>query len=205
MAPTEGRPKSRISWLLRQLSGTWPDLRIEVWYPYVRESTPATLEQARAKPEDLLCQADVKRDPRSFTVTLSRHMGQKRGRAEGSFVRETREQTVTFYRDLVQNMKAWQARPPQIRTEAPDVDDSDPPSPPDLLPLTPADRMLPRLTGEASNGETAEKFASIPSGGSLIQDSIQGSVLSKIDPTEPDPTPATTGNPTVPEPLWATS
>lgn len=40
MAPTEGRPKSRIGWLLRQLPETWPDLRIEVWYPYVRESTP---------------------------------------------------------------------------------------------------------------------------------------------------------------------
>ena len=110
MAPTEGRPKSRIGWLLCQLPETWPDSHIEVWYPYVRKSTPSTLEQARTKPEDLLCQADVKRDPRSFTVTLSRPMGQKRGRAEGSFVRETREQTVTFYRDLVQNMKAWQAR-----------------------------------------------------------------------------------------------
>src|ERR1700728_1102057 len=206
MAPTEGRPKSRIGWLLRQLPETWPDLRIEVWYPYVRESTPATLEQARAKPEDLLCQADVKRDPRSFTVTLSRPMGQKRGRAEGSFVRETREQTVTFYRDLVQNMKAWQARPPQIRTEVPDVDDSDPPSPPDLLPLTPADRMLPRLTGgDASDGDTADRFATRPSEETPLQGSIQGSVLSKTDPADPDPTPATTGNPTLPDPPWATS
>ncbi len=133
-------------------------------------------------------------------------MGQKRGRAEGSFVRETREQTVTFYRDLVQNMKAWQARPPQIRTEVPDVDDSDPPSPPDLLPLTPADRMLPRLTGGgASDGDTADRFATRPSEETPLQGSIQGSVLSKTDPAEPDITPATTGNPTVPDPPWATS
>ncbi len=206
MAPTEGRPKSRISWLLRQLSEAWPDLRIEVWYPYVRESTAATLEQARSQSEDLLCQADVKRDPRSFTVTLSRPMGQKRGRAEGSFVRETREQTVTFYRDLVQNLKAWQVRPPQIRVEAPDVDDSDPPSPPDLLPLTPADRMLPRLTsGDASNGDAADRFVTSPAEASRPQGSIQGSVLSETDPAEPDETPTTTGNPTQPHPPSATS
>ena len=89
MAPTEGRPKSRIRWLLRQLPEAWSDLRVEVWYPYVRESAAATLEQALVRPESLLCQADAKRDPRSFTVTLSRPMGQKRGRDEGSFVRQT--------------------------------------------------------------------------------------------------------------------
>ena len=32
-------------------------------------------------------------------------MGQKRGRSEGSFVRETSAQTVTFYRDFVQNLR----------------------------------------------------------------------------------------------------
>jgi hypothetical protein len=45
-------------------------------------------------------------------------MGQKRGKAEGSFVRETRAQTFDFYRDLVQNLKPWQARAPKLH-EAP--------------------------------------------------------------------------------------
>jgi len=44
-------------------------------------------------------------------------MGQKRGRAEGSFVRETSAQAVEFYRDLVQNLKPWQAPAPKLRTE----------------------------------------------------------------------------------------
>ena len=44
-------------------------------------------------------------------------MGQKRGKAEGSFVRETRAQTFDFYRDLVQNIKPWQARAPKLREE----------------------------------------------------------------------------------------
>ena len=69
-------------------------------------------------------------------------MGQKRGRAEGSFVRETRTQAVSFYRDLVQNLKAWQAPAPQLRPQ-PQLAATPPISPPDLLPLLPADHMLP--------------------------------------------------------------
>jgi hypothetical protein len=44
-------------------------------------------------------------------------MGQKRGRAEGSFVREASAQTVTFYRDFVQNLKGWYAPAPKLHTE----------------------------------------------------------------------------------------
>jgi hypothetical protein len=146
-APQEGRSKSRINWLLRQLGDASPDLRVEVWYPHARESVATTLQHAREQPESLLCPADHKRQPRSFELTLTRPMGQKRGRAEGSFVRETRAQTVAFYRDLVQNLKAWQAPAPQLRPQPPLID-SPPISPPDLLPLLPADHMLPRPTVE---------------------------------------------------------
>ena len=47
-------------------------------------------------------------------------MGQKRGRDEGSFVRETGVQTVAFYRDIVQNLKAWYAAAPKLRAESDD-------------------------------------------------------------------------------------
>ncbi len=205
-APSEGRPKSRISWLLRQLTEAWPDLRVEVWYPHARETVAATLEQARERPEILFSPADTTREPRSFVLTLSRPMGQKRGRDEGSFVRETREQSVMFYRDLVQNLKAWQARPPQIRPEPTVADSSDPPSPPDLLPLTPADHMLPApANGDARGDDAADGLVPESPPMSPFQGSIQGSVLSKTDPAEPEPTPTTTGNPTVPDPPWATS
>lgn len=84
-------------------------------------------------------------------------MGQKRGRAEGSFVRETRAQAVTFYRDLVQNLKAWQVRPPQIRTE-PDPPASAPASPLDTLPLLPKDI----LQSGTSNDDMPDFSAVIP-------------------------------------------
>lgn len=204
-APTEGRPKSRINWLLRQLAEAWPDMRIEVWYPHARDSVAATLEQVRAQPDILLSPADVKRDPRSFTLTLSRPMGQKRGRAEGSFVRETRAQTVTFYRDLVQNLKAWQARPPQIRVE-PDPPESPPLSPPDILPLQPKDIVPPSTSnGDIADFGAAHLVAANEDQPSQMEGSVQGSVLTETDPGQPEATPATTDNPIQPDPPWATS
>jgi hypothetical protein len=44
-------------------------------------------------------------------------MGLKRGKAKGSFVHDTRVQAFEFYRELVQNLKGWQAKPPKLRDE----------------------------------------------------------------------------------------
>jgi len=52
-------------------------------------------------------------------------MGQKRGRDEGSFVRETAAQTIGFYRDIVQNLKAWQAPAPKLRADLDDAGSAD--------------------------------------------------------------------------------
>jgi hypothetical protein len=153
-APTEGRPKSRINWLIRQLPEAWPDLRVEVWYPHARDSVAATLEQARNDPGGMLCSSDAKRDPRSFTLALTRPLGQKRGRTEGSFVRETRAQAVTFYRALVQDLKPWQARPPQIRSET-ETSKSATSSPPDALPL-----MLHDVDGRGTRNGDMRDFIS---------------------------------------------
>jgi len=144
-APREGRVTSRINWLLRQLGEAPNDLRVEVAYPNARETTSAMLSQALEEPARLLYPADPKREPRSFNLTLVRPMGSKRGKAEGSFVRETRAQTFDFYGDLVQNLKLWQARPPKLRETPEDVGDSPQPDPP---PFSAQDE---REVGEASD------------------------------------------------------
>lgn len=118
-APREGRPKSRISWLLRQLNDAPADLTIEANYPYAARSVPASLTKAREDPGCLLYAPDPKREARSFQLTSTHAMGSKRGRAEGSFVRETSRQTVAFYRDLVQNLKPWQPRAPKLHESEP--------------------------------------------------------------------------------------
>jgi hypothetical protein len=130
-APREGRAKPRVNWLLRQLVDAPDDLRVEAAFPNARETTSVLLGDAREEPEKLFYPADPKREPRSFTITLARAMGQKRGKAEGSFVRETRAQTFDMYGDIVQSLKSWQARPPKLRESEPDeVPDAPSPEPP---------------------------------------------------------------------------
>lgn len=130
-APREGRATSRINWLLRQLGEASDDLRVEVAYPNARETRSCLLSQVRSEPECLLYPPDTKREPRGFILTLGRPLGSKRGKAEGSFVRETRAQTFDFYRDLVQNLKLWRARPPKLRNTptSEDVPDTAQPDP----------------------------------------------------------------------------
>jgi hypothetical protein len=130
-APRESRAKSRVNWLLKQLADAPDDLRIEAAFPNARETTSVLLGDAREAPEKLLYPADPKREPRSFTITLARAMGQKRGKDEGSFVRETRAQTFDMYGNIVQRLKAWQARPPRLRESGSDaVPDAPSPEPP---------------------------------------------------------------------------
>jgi hypothetical protein len=116
-APAEGRARARVNWLLRQLGDAPDDLRIEAAYPNARETTGALLGQVREDPDCLRYPAEPRREARGFTITLSRPMGKKRGKAEGSFVRETRTQTYSFYRDLIQNLKPWQPKAPKLREE----------------------------------------------------------------------------------------
>jgi hypothetical protein len=116
-APREGRLKARFSWLLKQLADAPDDIRVEAAFPNARVTTAASLGSVRDDAAVLFYPPDRKRDPRAFVVARSRPMGQKRGRAEGSFVRETSAQAVEFYRDLVQNLKPWHAPAPKLRTE----------------------------------------------------------------------------------------
>jgi hypothetical protein len=125
-APREGRAKPRINWLLRQMAEAPGDLQIEAAFPNARQTTAALLSAVREDPDVLLYSADPKREPKAFTITLARPMGQKRGKTEGSFVRETRAQTFDFYRDIVQHLKAWQPRAPKLRGK----DDQDVPATP---------------------------------------------------------------------------
>jgi hypothetical protein len=132
-APREGRPKTRINWMLRQLRNAPDDLRLDVSFAGARETTSLLLGEAREAPERLLSSTDPRRDPRAFQLALTRRMGTKRGKEEGSFVRETRRQGIDFYRDLVQDLRPWQASAPKLPPEAleeAEADEAPQPEPP---------------------------------------------------------------------------
>lgn len=121
-APREGRQKARFRWLIKQLADAPDDVRVEAAFPNARVTTAAALGSVREDPAVLFYPPDPRREPRAFAVARSRPMGQKRGRAEGSFVRETSAQAVEFYRDLVQNLKPWHAPAPKLHTEPESTD-----------------------------------------------------------------------------------
>jgi hypothetical protein len=113
-APKEGRPLTRINWMLRQLSKAPKDLRVEVQFARTKETTALLLADALDDPKALLSPSDLKREPRSFSLSLARPLGTKRGKGERSFVLETRRQVVGFYGGLVENLRDWQAKAPKL-------------------------------------------------------------------------------------------
>jgi len=99
------RPKARVNWILRQLKDAPDDLRLEVRFAQLRESRSELLGDCRDDPDCLLLQSNPKREPRSFLLARTQVMGRKAGRGDGSFVAETRKQAMSFYRDLVQELR----------------------------------------------------------------------------------------------------
>jgi hypothetical protein len=130
-APRDGRAKTRISWLLRQLRDAPPRVRVDASFPMVKETTSAMLTDAVKDPEILLWSRDPKREPRSFTVALSREMGIKRGKGQGSFVAESKQQVIDFYRLVVQSLKPWSAGAPKLPTPPEDAAVLASPTPPE--------------------------------------------------------------------------
>jgi len=115
-APGEGRAKTRVNWLLRQLKDAPRDLRITARFPRTRTTTSLLLEAAVANPADLLLSDDRKREPSAFDIALMRNMGSKKGKDKGSFVAETMEQVILFYGEVLQDIQGW-TRPPARLTE----------------------------------------------------------------------------------------
>ena len=148
-APRVGKPKTRINWLLRQVADAPDNLRIEVHYPNAKESTSSTVKEARANPNRLLYPADIKREPHSFRVAITKELGGKRGRGPGSFVLEAKLQTTDFYRLIVQNLRLWMPTPPKLPA-APSPSIAPVETSPEPPPFTGPEREFGELTEPAS-------------------------------------------------------
>ncbi len=123
-APKEGRAKTRMNWILRQLKDTPSDLRIEVHYPRTRSTTSDMVDIARQRPEVLLLPDDTRREPSGFTIALTRDMGSKRGKTRGSFADETMRQTLDFYGDALQKVNKWTPPAPKLKKVEPESQES---------------------------------------------------------------------------------
>lgn len=127
-APREGRPQTRVNWLVRQLKEAPETTRVDAFVAHSRGvSMSELLREVRADP-GLLVDAQ-KRDLRSFRLTLSGPLGSKRGQGRGSFVGSVLDLVDTFYASTVQSLKAWSPPPPKLRPTPPQpADDEVPPA-----------------------------------------------------------------------------
>ncbi|MEJ7650074.1 MAG: TerD family protein [Nakamurella sp.] len=118
-APRDGRPLTRINWLLRQIPEARDALRVEALLTGGRGlSTAELLGSVRKKPE-LLVPADG-RDIRAFRLTLELPMGTKRNSGTGGVIRSVHQATTYLYAEVVQHLRPWNAKPPQLTAPATD-------------------------------------------------------------------------------------
>ncbi len=131
-APREGRPVTRINWLLRQLREAPPTLRIDAFAAGTRMSTSELLHAATEDPSLLV--HNSKRELRSFRVMAASPTGQKRGTGRGGFIDSVLGAIDGFYEDVVQRLRPWSAKAPQLpkggktAAEAAGIDLDPPPS-----------------------------------------------------------------------------
>jgi hypothetical protein len=159
-APREGRPATRVNWLVRQLKTAPGHLRIEASTAWQRGRGPArTITQARSDPKSLL--DETGHELRSFTLSLSSNAGPARGQGHGSFVNSLLAAVDNFYTDVVQHIKPWNPAPPKVREGEPPPSDEPVPGeaagqqPDDLDPIT--DSAIP---AEISGTKLPQEYAS---------------------------------------------
>lgn len=113
-APQEGRPTTRINWLVRQLKHARTDIRVESFAARSRSGSVAELlGEVREDPKLLV--GDPLKEIKSFRVALVLPSGNKRGRGRGAFIDSVLDTLDAFYGEVVQHMKPWAATPPKLR------------------------------------------------------------------------------------------
>jgi hypothetical protein len=123
-APREGRPTTRVNWLVRQLKAAPDGVRVETFTAHGRGSSAAELlGTVRENPSALV--VDTAREIRSFRLALTAGIGTKRGRGRGSFIDSVLAASDTFYADVLQYLKAWSATPPKLRQPGPTPPDAE--------------------------------------------------------------------------------
>jgi hypothetical protein len=120
-APRDGRPTTKINWLVRQLKHANERTRLECTVMNQRGSGASDLlGRVRENPELLVL--DPSKTIRSFTVAVNNPMGLKSGRGQGAFIDGLLTSVDTFYAEVLQGLKAWSAKPPRLREQTDTVE-----------------------------------------------------------------------------------
>ena len=119
-SPREGRPTTRVNWLVRQLKNAPDDLRLEAFAMHARGiGTAALLGKVREDPSALI--GDPTKELKSFRIAQTTAAGLKRGRGRGGFVDSILDAIDLFYINVLQNLKPWMPSPPRMRPEEAEI------------------------------------------------------------------------------------
>lgn len=120
-APREGRPATRVNWLIRQLKDAPDNLRVDAYVVNGRSvSASELLGSLRSDPTALI--VDPTKEFRSFRLTLAAPMGSKRGKGRGTFIGSVLGVLESFYESTAQNLRPWAPSAPKLRPVPEQVD-----------------------------------------------------------------------------------
>lgn len=111
-APQEGRPQTRVNWLVRQLPDAPGQIRVDALLAGTAASLSELLSTLRDDPTKLIDSSG--RDPRLFRITARATLGTKRGTGRGSFIDSVLAAIDGFYEEVVQNVRPWSAKAPRL-------------------------------------------------------------------------------------------
>jgi hypothetical protein len=111
-APAEGRPLTRVNWLVRQLGDAHDAVRIDAFAHMARTSVSGLLKAVREDPTILL--SDPKAEVRRFRIAAASQLGTKRGVGRGSFIDSILGAIDGFYQTVLQGLRPWVAKAPQL-------------------------------------------------------------------------------------------
>jgi hypothetical protein len=111
-APREGRPATRINWLVRQLRDAPDALRIDAWTLGARTSTSELLRVVRDDPGRLIDSSQ--KELRTFRVAGSSPMGAKRSAGRGGFIDSVLAAIDGFYAAVVEQLQPWAPKAPKL-------------------------------------------------------------------------------------------
>jgi hypothetical protein len=147
-APREGRPTTRVNWLVRQLKNAPDATRVECFHAHARGSSAAELlSTVRENPASLV--TDPNREIRTFRVAAAHNLGPKRGKGRGSFIDSVLAAVDSFYAEVLQDLKAWSATPPKLRSTTPAA-------PADAEPTMPASLSSTDYSSQDGPGEDTD-------------------------------------------------
>ena len=112
-APGEGKNKSKLSWLLRQLKTIPGDALLSIGYKHSR-TMEVPVKLALLKSGDLEMSLDNSKDIATFRISVVRASGDKRGRGKGAFIDSVLSQVELTYADLLQPIKPWVSSAPKL-------------------------------------------------------------------------------------------